>query len=171
MAFRKDLWLEVGGYSEKLDKTGEDTLFFYNIVKTKIRIARVEEALVYWEDLKNYTLLTFLKKSFSYAKGDAKSGILWHPSQRFTSHNIKVLSIFARYIIGLILLAAVIFKGLSPLSLLILIFLYLFWSIWKWRDVIKGIGGRFWLPIVQVSSDFAVMSGFVAGVTQRYNRV
>jgi glycosyltransferase involved in cell wall biosynthesis len=171
VAFRKDLWLEVGGYSEKLAKTGEDTLFFYNIVKTKTRIARVEEAVVYWEDPKNYTLLTFLKKSFEYAKGDAEVGILWHPSQRFTSHNIKVVAIFARYIVGLILFAAILFRGLTPLLLLVLIFLYLFWSIWKWRDVIKDMRVRLWLPVVQVTSDLAVMLGFVAGLTGRYNRV
>jgi hypothetical protein len=165
VAFRKDLWLEVGGYSEKLEKTGEDTRFFYDIVKTKTRIARVEEAVVFWEEPKNYTLPTFLKKSYEYAKGDVRTGIWWHPSQRFTSHNIKVLAIFIRYIAGLALLTAILFRGLTPLALLVLLILYIFWSVWKWRDVITNWRVRFWLPVIQISSDIFVMSGFLVGLS------
>ena len=62
VAFRKKIWEKVGGYSEKLDKAGEDTLFFYEVVKTETRIARVEEEIVYWKEPVNFSLKDSVKK-------------------------------------------------------------------------------------------------------------
>jgi hypothetical protein len=41
--------------------------------------------------------------------------------------------------------------------------LYLFWSIWKWRDVLGNWQERMWIPMVQVFSDTAVIAGFLSG--------
>lgn len=171
MAFRKNLWEEVGGFNEKLKKAGEDTLLFYNIVKTGTRIVRVGEARVDWRELENITFKTAIRKFFDYAKGDAQSKIWRHPTQKLMSHNIKVVFIFIRYLFGLFLLFQSINSPLLFRLLEILIVLYLFWPVWKWRDVIDDFRAKLWLPVIQISSDFAVMAGFTAGMISFIPRI
>lgn len=163
VAFRKKVWEEVGGYNEKLEKAGEDTHFFYKLVKEGVKIVRVKEARVIWEESGNLTFMDSFKKFYNYAKGDAQAGIWWHPSKQFSSHNIKISAIFLRYFIGLILLILASFGYFSYLYLYIIISLYLFYPIWKWKDVIKDSKARVWLPIIQILSDFSVMAGFIVG--------
>lgn len=164
VAFRREVWEKVGGYSEKLDKAGEDTLFFYKIVKTGVRIIRVGEAIVYWKETSTFTFIESLKKFYQYAKGDAQAGIWWHPTQRLASHNIKISAIFIRYFLGLILLLLSVKLPVLRVVLFLLVLLYLTWAIWKWKDVVKSWEARIWLPIIQISSDLAVMWGFISGV-------
>ena len=104
VAFRRQLWEKVGGYAEHMPGAGEDTLFFYKCVKTGVRIARVEEAKVTWWETTRLTFKSSMKKFFNYAKGDAKAGIWWHPVQQFASHNINIILIFLRFILGLVVL-------------------------------------------------------------------
>ncbi len=99
MAFRKNLWEKIGGYSEKLERAGEDTLFFFHAVKRNVRIVRVEEALVFWEETKTFTLKDSLRKFYYYAKGDSQAGIWWHPTKQLASHNIKISVIYLRYLL------------------------------------------------------------------------
>ena len=167
VAFRKSLWEEVGGYNEKLEKAGEDTDFFYKCVKTETRIVRVEKAIVLWKEIDNLTLKKALNKIYLYAKGDGQAGIWWHPAKRLSSHNIKISLVFLRYIIGIILLIFGFINFQFTLYLGILVSLYLIWSVYKWRDVVKDWRARGWLPIIQISSDLAVMTGFVKGITQK----
>ena len=164
MAFKKQVWSEIGGFDEKLERTGEDTKFLYEAVKKGVKIVRIKEARVVWEEARNLSLKDSLKKFYSYAKGDAQVGIWWHPSKQLASHNIKISLIFYRYIVGIILLLLAIRNNLIFTYLFIGVLIYLFWSIWKWRDVIKNWKARLWLPIIQVSSDFAIMTGFVSGL-------
>ena len=167
VAFRKTLWEKIGGYSEKLEKTGEDTLFFFHAVKRNVRIVRVEEAQVIWEETKLFTLKDSMKKFFIYAKGDAQAGIWWHPTKQLASHNIKISAIYLRYLLGLLLLINS-FNNILYLKILITGFIfYLFWSIWKWKDVITKWKARKYLPIIQILSDFAVMGGFLSGLIQK----
>src|SRR5438046_2136759 len=70
MAFLKGVWEELGGFSESLERAGEDTLFNLKAVKAGIEIIRVNNAIVYWEVPK--TLQENLKKFFVYAKGDVQ---------------------------------------------------------------------------------------------------
>lgn len=80
-------------------------------------------------------LFSAMKKFFYYSRGDAQSG-------KFTSkHNIHTLTIFCRYVLFLVF---------WPLFIV-----YLIYSYWK--------AGR-WGTIIQISSDFAVMAGFLAGL-------
>jgi glycosyltransferase involved in cell wall biosynthesis len=167
VAFRKTLWEEIGGYSEKLSRAGEDTLFFYKAVKNKSRIVRVEEAIVVWEETGTFSLKNSLRKFYFYAKGDAQIGIWWHRSKQLSSHNIKISLIYLRYAVGLFIFTLTLFGHITPLFLLFLIIFYLIYPIWKWRDVVKSLEARVFLPIVQISSDFAVMAGFLTGVLGR----
>lgn len=165
MAFKRSLWVKVGGFCEKVDRAGEDTLFNYEVLKTGAKIARVKDAIVYWEVPK--TLREAAKKFYYYARGDAQTGIWLHSSKGIESHNIKILLIFARYA----LLLAVFypsFKGMTPLPIpLTLIFLYLLWSVWKFRDLETDWRTKLWFPIIQLISDICVMFGFIAGVFSR----
>ena len=165
MAFRKSVWKKIGGFSEKLEKTSEDTLFNYNLIKRGIKIIRAKDALVYWEMPKTFSEI--LSKLYNYARGDSKSRIWWHPLQRTSTHNIKIMSIFARYLVVFLFL----FFSINLPELLYILMLgfliYLGWSIIKMRDVVKDAKARLWLPVIQVASDFAIMAGFLSGLWRK----
>lgn len=161
MAFRKSVWEKVGGFNEDMHKAGEDTLFNYEVVKNDITVVRVPEALVDW--MVPNTWQEIAHKFFSYALGDAETNIWWHPTKRFKTHNIKILTIYGRYL----LLLTFFFAGLSmPFVFFMFICLlttYLGWAMWKMKDDVSELQARAYVPIVQVVSDFAVMTGFFAG--------
>jgi len=163
VAFRKRVWEEVGEFNEKLKGVGEDTEFFYKCVKSGVKIVREKEARVVWEEMGEINLEDFWRKIYRYAKGDVQSKIWWHPSKQFASHNIKAMLVLLRYLSGIILLTLST-KYPSLFWLVISGFLlYLFWSIWKWRDVLGNWQERMWIPMVQVFSDTAVIAGFLSG--------
>lgn len=130
-AFRKSVWEGIGGFNEKLEKGGEDTEFFFRCVKKSVKIARVEEARVSWNETKQMDLSDISKKFFVYAKGDGQAKIWWHPSKQLSSHNIKISLVFVRYIIGLLLLVYSFFNPPLFTLLTILFFAYLIFSVWK----------------------------------------
>ena len=157
VAFKTHIWEKIGGYDERLEKGGEDTKFFISCVKNQIRIARVGDARVIWEETKYFTLKDFFWKIFNYAKGDAKTKIWIYPISGIMSHNIKILFVFLRYFVALFLL-------FIPVILVILVLLYLLYSVWKFRDICRSWQVRVWLPVVQIVSDIAVMLGFLYGI-------
>lgn len=166
VAFRKEVWEKAGGFDEKLKGGGEDTKFFVSCVKNKIRIARVGDAKVVWEETKYLTLMDFFWKGFNYAKGDVKTKIWKYPIPNIMSHNIKALIIFCRYILGASLF---VYSFHSPpffWLLAELFVLYIFWSIWKFRDIPDSWKVRGFIPVVQIVSDVAVMSGFASGLIE-----
>lgn len=162
IAFRKEFWEKIGGFPEKDVNSAEDTDFNYKAVKAGAKIARVKNARVEWSIPRAYRGL--IDKFYSYAKWDAKSGIWWHPVQRYASHNIKVVLIFVRYIIGFMMaIFAFRYPPLWSILVISLIF-YIFWAFRKvfieFRDWRAGL----WGIIIQFISDFAVMWGFTAGI-------
>lgn len=162
MAFRKGAWEEVGGFPEGKANSAEDTDFNFHAVKIGLKYARVKTAIVEWG--MPATLKDFIFKISEYAKWDVRYGIWWHPTQRLASHNIKVLSIFFRYLVGLGLLIFSLWYPLLLYLLVILLLLYLFWS---YRKVFLAFGDyklAIWGPILQIASDFAVMRGFASGL-------
>lgn len=167
MAFTKTAWKKVGGFPESKENSAEDTDFNYKAIKTGLKYARVKNAIVEWG--MPDSIFEFEKKIYDYAKWDAQYGIWWHPTQRFASHNIKVLLIFSRYIFGIVLLTLWLNGNSTSLLLLLitLFMLYLIYPIYKGYDVIKDWKGRLWLPVIQISSDFAVMIGFVSGIIKK----
>lgn len=149
VAFKKEVWEKIGGYDEKLEKGGEDTKFFISCVKNQIRMARVGDARVIWEETKHFTLKDFFLKIFNYAKGDAKTRIWIHPISGIMSHNVKILLVFIRYLLAVLLLFY------YPLVLVLLVLLYLFMALKK---------AGFWGIPLQIVSDMAVMLGFLYGI-------
>jgi glycosyltransferase involved in cell wall biosynthesis len=157
MAFKKSLWQKIGGFNEKLDRAGEDTLFNYQAVKLGAKFARVKDALVDWEIPANFW--EGLRKFFIYARGDVQAGIWWHPTQRISTHNLKIFSVFLRYLIGLVLFIFSFQYEIVGRILFAVILLYLVWPIWKMRDIVTKLEDRLWLPVVQTGSDIAVICG------------
>ncbi len=152
IAFRKSLWKKIGGFPEDENKnTSEDTIFNYKAVLNKAKIVRVKTAIVYWEVPGN--LSSAIKKFFNYAMWDAKSGIWWHPVQKLKTHNIKVMTIFLRYILFIFFWPSFTF--------------YLSWSIFKHRNFINKWQQSLYTAIIQVVSDFSVMAGFIWGILNK----
>jgi cellulose synthase/poly-beta-1,6-N-acetylglucosamine synthase-like glycosyltransferase len=168
MAFRRNLWEEVGGYDERLQRAGEDTLFNYLVVKKGVDIVRRQDAIVRWEVPK--TIREAAKKFFWYSFGDAQAKIWWHPSQRLDTHSIKITLLFARYALALILVNLGFFNRIFWMPLVIGSILYLFYPIWKMRDIVTTPLTQAWLPIIQVLADVSVMSGFLAGTIKSSKR-
>ncbi|MCX6704863.1 MAG: glycosyltransferase [Candidatus Woesebacteria bacterium] len=161
MAFRKSAWEEVGGFPEGRENSAEDTDFNYKAVKHGLNYARVKSAVVEWGMPEN--LKAFFTKIQSYAKWDVQYGIWWNPVQGLASHNIKALLVILRYLLGLGLLILSFWYPLLP-YLLICLFSYF---VFAFRKVFKEFGNSrtaLWGPILQISADLAVMSGFIKGI-------
>ncbi|MCJ7805120.1 glycosyltransferase [Patescibacteria group bacterium] len=164
IAFRKDIWELVGGFPENSVKTAEDTGFNFRLIKVGAKLARVKSALVEWG--MPVLLGEFAKKIYEYASGDAKSKIWLFPKKGLSSHNIKALSIFARYILGIGLIIYFFSTPLFPIVWLGLV-IYIFWAFRKVSVEFKDWKVGLWGIILQFVSDFAVMSGFVSGIFSR----
>lgn len=142
LAFRKSLWQKVGGFPEGIKDTAEDTLFNYNIIKTGARIVRVKDAIVYWQ--LPLTFIEAYKKMYLYAKGDAKSGIWWHPVKKFSTHNIKISFIYLRYIIALYFILLIGIYKMLELPLILGIIFYMFWAFRKVYCQTGSFKAGFW---------------------------
>jgi glycosyltransferase involved in cell wall biosynthesis len=162
VAFTKKIWEEVGGFPEDSEGAAEDTIFNYKLIKAKAKVSRVKDAIVEWGMPES--LSVFFWKIFAYSKGDAKSKIWIFPGKGLMSHNIKSLFILFRYLIGLtILLFLIKYNALLPV-LIILFFIYLLWA---FRKVFLEFGDwkvSLWGPVLQISSDLAIMVGFWSGI-------
>lgn len=147
MAFTKSIWKKVGGFPESLSDTAEDTVFNLNLHNVGAKFAVAKNAVVDWYMPENIFL--FMKKVKNYAKGDAQSGIWWHPVKKWQTHNIKVVTIFLRYILGAVLFFVNHF----------LFFVYVTsYTVYAYRKA--GL----WGICLQFISDFACMSGFLSGL-------
>ncbi len=169
VAFKKEVWQSLGGFDEKIGNTGEDTLFFAKALTRGFKIVRAKDARVVWQEISDIGIKSFFKRVANYAKGDLRSGIWIHPVKGLMSHNIKNLTIFLRYFVFIFALYLMVLAKNFYLFW-ILLFLYFFWSIWKWRDVVFG-KDRIYLPPVQVVSDFAVMAGFLLALLEEPLRI
>lgn len=154
--FSKKVWEEVGGFDENLSDN-EDYEFAKRLKKMGAKIGFAKKAIVYW--LPRKTLKSFIYMIFRFARGDIQAGIV----------RPKVLLIFGRYFIGFLLLIFGIYQyfwqqsfwilfGLMP----VLTLLYILWSIVKNYRYSKD--SFYWYPILQISSDLAVMWGSIKGL-------
>lgn len=154
MAFKKEIWQKIGGFDENLERCGEDTLFNYQAKQLGARFLTVENALVDWEMPRTWR--EAVKKFYNYAKGDGQA--------RTKTHNLKILTIYLRYLLGLSLLVLGVMGEVRVLMVLVgLIGVYLIWAIWKNYRFVKSWQAVFILPALQIISDFYVMAGFSRG--------
>ena len=95
-----------------------------------------------------------------FAFGDAEAGI-WRP---------KVLLLFARYLIGSsLLLFSVLHRSFMLIVLVgISLILYLLWSLWKNYRYVKNSQAFLILPLLQLTSDMAVLAGTVLAFSRTF---
>lgn len=148
MAFRKNIWRKIGGFDKRFSHN-EDFVFAKKLKKNKTKIVFKKNAIVYWSPRKN--LLQAFVMFFRFALGDSESGIF----------RLKVGLIFLRYLIGAFLLFQ------NRLLFILLLLLYMVWSIVKNYTYIKDVRAIFYLPIIQILSDIAVLTGTISGILKR----
>ena len=157
MAFKKSVWKRAGGFPEEFSNN-EDYVFAKRLKEINANMVFEKKAIVYWTPRSN------IKEAFvmfyRFAKGDSESRI-FRP---------KVAFIFLRYIIALTLLSLfILLKSYLLLNALYLIFLlYIVWAIIKNYRYVKDARALFILPLIQFTSDIAVICGTLEGFISFY---
>lgn len=156
VAFTKSAWKKAGGYPEELD-TCEDLVFAKRMKDKELKFKVVKNAIVFWPQRKN--LKEAALQFFNYAKGDG---------QAFYIRRQTPL-LFLRYVFVLVLLFLIVMTKNSFLIYLsfTLFSFYILWAILKNYDDVNSIKAFIYLPVLQFVSDFAVMSGFVIGLSKK----
>ncbi|KKQ91720.1 MAG: hypothetical protein UT58_C0004G0038 [Microgenomates group bacterium GW2011_GWC1_39_7b] len=165
IAFTKKIWEKVGGFPEGAERTAEDTVFNYKLIKNGAKISRMKNAIVEWG--MPGSIKDFRSKIYEYAKGDAKSKIWIFPGKGFASHNIKALFVLFRYLAGFSLLVLSFEFPYLLAYLLFFFFLYLIYAFRKIYLEFRDYRVAVWGPILQIVSDLGVMGGFVSGIINR----
>ncbi len=150
IAFKKSAWKTIGGYPKNLS-TCEDLIFAVRLKKHNFHFILVKDALVYWQQRKN--LLSAFSQFFSYAKGDGKA--------RYVRAQTPYL--YLRYIVA-VLLFYFSFKEHFLTLFIVLGSLYFFWAIYKNYVYIKSLYAIIYLPLLQLTSDIAVLAGMTVGL-------
>ena len=149
MLIEKKVFQNIGGFDESLFDN-EDYAFAKKLQSKKFRIGFSKEAIVYWMPRK--TLKEFYYMIFRFARGDVFAGIV----------RPKVVLIFLRYVLFLFLFA------LSGKLFLSILCFYIVWAIQKNKKYVAE--GWKYLPLLQITSDIAVMHGSCLGVLQRFQK-
>jgi glycosyltransferase involved in cell wall biosynthesis len=158
--FTKSTWKKVGQFDETL-ADNEDYPFARKAQQLGISLGFTSKAKVTW--IPRHTVSDFANMIFRYARGDAYSGA-WRK---------KVLLLFARYAVGIsFLLVALFFLKLSlalvSTFFVASFFLYSVWAIFK--NYRYAPQGWYWLPLLQIVADLAVMTGTTQGFLARLLR-
>lgn len=144
MAFKKSIWEKLRGFDTKLSNN-EDYAFARKIKENGFKIHFAKNAIVYWLPPGSF------KKAFimfyRFAKGDSEAKIL----------RPKVAFIFVRYVL------LTLFLAISKPLFFVLILAMIVWAIIKNYKYVRDIQGFVFLPLIQLTSDIAVMSGTIIG--------
>jgi glycosyltransferase involved in cell wall biosynthesis len=153
VAFTRSIWDKIGRFDEKLSNN-EDYAFSRKLKKSGARMVFKKSAVVYWIPRKNFSEAFVM--FFKFAKGDAES----------LSFRPKVLLIFLRYLLGILLLIyAIIMEEWSLIVLALgIVILYMIWAITKNYKYIGEAKAFLVLPLLQLVSDIAVILGTVSGL-------
>lgn len=156
MAFRKTVWTKLKGFPKEFSHN-EDYVFAKRIKYAGYKIVFARNAIVNWIPRDNFkqTFIMF----FRFAFGDIEAGII----------RPKVVLIFLRYCIGIIVfVAGIIFHSVSLFLLLLVgVFLYLCFSVVKNYRYVSDFRSIFIFPLLQLVADSAVISGSIIGAIKR----
>lgn len=156
MAFTKKIWKEVGGFDKKFSHN-EDYVFANRLKEKNASIVFEKKAIVFWLPRKNFrSLFTMF---FRFAFGDAEAGIL----------RIKVMLIFYRYILALYLLSLYLLSERLPYLFLVvgMTLVYVLYAIYKNFRYVRTVEAFYLLPLVQLVSDIAVITGTILGAIKK----
>lgn len=147
----KKLWEKMGGFDEKLT-VSEDYSFFKKVKESCVEIAVCKEAIIQWIPRKN--IFQYFSMIYSFAHGDVLAGVF----------RKKVLFIFARYLVAItFIITAFLTHNYRMIHIIIVgVLLYILWSIKKNKRYVSR--GWYWLPVLQVVADVAVMFGTLNGL-------
>jgi glycosyltransferase involved in cell wall biosynthesis len=150
MGINRETWNKSGGFDPNLYHN-EDYAFAHWLKKMGLNFHFADNAIVDWYPRKN--LSQALGMFFHFAVGDIQAGIV--------RPNIKLLLI--RYLIGLYLLVLAIEIKIIFVLLFLLLLIYSGWAITKNYKYVNNISALFWLPVIQFSSDLAIIWGTIIG--------
>jgi glycosyltransferase involved in cell wall biosynthesis len=153
MAFKKSIWKKAGEFPEEFSNN-EDYVFARKLKNINAKIIFEKKAIAYWiprDNIKDAFIMFY-----RFALGDAESRI----------YRPKVALIFLRYIVvlGLISMFYILKSSLILNTLYLILVAYLVWSIAKNFKYVKNITALYYLPLIQVVSDFAVIFGTIKGL-------
>lgn len=156
IALRKSAFEKVHGYPEYVD-TCEDLLFAKNLKEAGCVFMFKKDAFVFWPQRKN--IWQAAKQFFSYAKGDGQAGYIREQTP----------FLFARYFLAVFVIAYVGITRSLPLIALFTagVVAYFAWAIKKNYHYIHNIRALYYLPLLQITSDFSVLSGMLYGLLTR----
>lgn len=152
VAFKKIVWEKVP-YPETFSHN-EDFVWDLTLKENGFSFYFEPKAIVFWQPPQK--LKTALKQIYRFALGDSQAGI----------KRPKIKFIYLRYFCGILFLIL----GLWQIVFALLI-LYLFWSVQKNFRYVKMIQGLYLLPIIQISSDLAILVGDFVGKLNKYNKI
>jgi glycosyltransferase involved in cell wall biosynthesis len=151
LLIHKSIWKKAGKFDETLSDN-ED----YSFAKKIAHIATIsfaKAAKVSWLPRKNFS--QFHTMIFRFARGDIQAGII----------RPKVILIFLRYLFAAGLILILVFENHINLALVSIVLGISVYSIWA---IVKNArytpSSWYWLPILQITSDVAVMSGTIRAV-------
>lgn len=153
IAFRKSAWEAVGGYPEDLD-TCEDLVFAAHLRKKDMQFVFAKDAIVYWPQQK--TLTEAFLQFYRYAIGDGKAFYI----------RPQTPLLFLRYLLGVLLFVwFVVTQNFFLLFFLfVLFFSYLLWAIAKNYRYVDQWQALYYLPLLQLTADIAVLFGTTRGI-------
>ncbi|MEK7160179.1 MAG: glycosyltransferase [Patescibacteria group bacterium] len=156
MAFKKSIWKKAGGFDEKLSHN-EDYAFANRLKSSGAKITFTKNAIANWIPRKN--IFQSFKMFFRFALGDIQANL----------YREKVIYIFLRYIFAayLLILAFILKSFFLNLFIASLFFGYVLWSIRKNYKYVKNPKAYFYLPLLQFTSDAAVILGTSIGFIQK----
>ncbi len=163
IAFRKSAWKRVAGYPEYLD-TCEDLVFARMLKRSGSSFFFERKAIVHWPQRTN--IFQAARQFFSYAKGDGQAFYL-RPQTPLLF--LRVLS--AVFLIFCSLSTTDEQSKILWFSVAALGGFYGLWAIKKNYRYVHHVKALFWLPILQVVSDFAVSIGMSLGLLVRLKKM
>ena len=158
MAILKKTWKKFAGFPEEFPDN-EDFVFANTLKKGKAKIAFAKNALVYWYPRSN--LKSFWVMIYRFAKGDAFAGLRY----------VKTATVLGRYLIGALLLIVSFNHDCLLISWLLCASAYLTWPIFKNYRYVKKWPALFFLPLLQITTDTAIILGTTKGIAKRVSKL
>lgn len=160
MLLHKKTWQKIGKFREDL-RVSEDYFFAKQAVAQNIPIIFAPKAIVSWRPRSN--IFSFCKMVYLHAYYDQLAGV----------RRPKVAYIFARYAAAILLVAAAFLLTTQTVTNVVIftgVVLYSTWATLKHRQHLPK-QGVYYLPVLQWSSDVAVMAGTCISFYQSSNKL
>lgn len=151
MALRRAVWNKSGGFNPKVDPS-EDFELAHRLKSLGFNFTFAPQAQVSWTPRKNLSQTAWMFLKFAY--GDIQAGIL----------RPKVKLLAARYLIFLYAFFLALQIHLLFIPLAVVAGLYLVWSVKKNYRYVSDWRAVYWLPILQITADMAVLFGTLMGL-------